>query len=314
MASNSSPKPGKALEDLVAAIETILCGDGKFEVLRNQTTQYKRTPFAEFDVIVKGKAGSNPVYALIECRDRKGRAPNNWIHQLAGKKDFHGFTSVAAVSTSGFAKGCEAVAARAKIDLRTVNTLTPENVLSEFEGITSRNFAHGIGLRRGDVRFVKETPVEVVEAAGVILKDPVECEGPHFFMSSSGRRLSLRDCFYSKAIPEGEMLRKHWEKVGPGANLRIMYGKPNILEFITPAGVGRVGEIYFFYDFETTVTTTPPSAVRNYASQTTGEAISQTMEFDLEIPEHGIQKILIHAVPTDDATVISMSLVKPPLP
>lgn len=302
------PKPGKALEDLVAAIESILCGEGNFEVLRNTRKQYERTPFAEFDVIVKGRAGSSPVYALFECRDRKNKAPNEWIHALANKKRFHGFTSVAAVSTSGFAKGCEAVAARDQIDLRTVSSLVPEKVLVGFEGITAQNFLFGIKLRRATFHFVHATSEALLDSARHILEDPNVRQGKYLFATTYKLALSINDCFWTHASRHAMALKEAWDNEGLGVSTLVKYGAPETLEFLTPLGPGKISTIRYYYEFDTAVVSARPSCIRNYVSQISGETISQTVEFEMEFPGIGMQTILLHAVPTNDATKIGLSL------
>lgn len=301
------PKPGKALEDLVAAIETILCAGGGFEVVRNHKLFYKRTPFAEFDIIVRGKAGSNPVLALIECRDRAKKAPNDWIHALGGKKAFHNFTSVAAVTTGGFAKGCEEVAAKFQIDLRTVSALKPDLVLPGLPNITANNFVHGIRLRRATVYFADGTSQAIKEMASAILSQPSIREGPHFVTPVLQARLGIWDCFWAHVRVRGRELKERWDAHREPVATEVNYGAPESLQMLTPAGAGVVSWIRFIYEIDTTFEGSGPTRVLTYASQTTGETISQTMEFEVDIPGVGLQPIRLHAVPTNGATTIGLS-------
>jgi hypothetical protein len=87
---------------------------------------------AEFDIVIKGKLGSAQLKWLIECRDRpsEGPAPAGWIEQLSGRRQRFNFDKVMAVSSTGFSDGAKEEARRTGIDIRAMDSLTYESVMS----------------------------------------------------------------------------------------------------------------------------------------------------------------------------------------
>lgn len=117
-------KTGKWLERLMHSLERGLISDLKASVTSNVLKYGKNSQIAEFDLVIRGTLGSNPVSVLVECRDRKRKADSQWIELLIGRKLVHGFSTVCAVSTSGFTKGAIELASRFGIETKTVSEIT----------------------------------------------------------------------------------------------------------------------------------------------------------------------------------------------
>ncbi len=144
---------GKSLESLVTMIERYLAPSG-FTVETRKHVYENGVQVAELDIIITGKVGTSTFKGLIECRDRlsEGAAPASWIEQLVGRRNRFNFSSVMAVSSTGFSHGAISYAAQVGIELRTLDGLTYEAfqhwlpiysplLICEFQGIkTARLF------------------------------------------------------------------------------------------------------------------------------------------------------------------------------
>lgn len=129
---------GLWLEELVKRVEEGFAKDSGFKAtprvrLYSKRKGHKRQ-VAEFDILVEGMVGLNPMRILYECRDRpsQGPAPSQWLECLVGRKIVHKFDSVIAVSTSGFSTGAYEIAKEHKIGTRNVEVLGPEAFLDWF--------------------------------------------------------------------------------------------------------------------------------------------------------------------------------------
>jgi hypothetical protein len=145
---------GQALEALVAYVEKTLSNEG-FQVEVNRTVHNDDgVQVAEFDVIVEGRFGSTDISWLIECRDRpsSGKAPGEWIHALAGKRDVHRFDKVTAVSTTGFSPAAVLAAEKLDVELREVTATTPDTLDSWLRVAEIELVQHDLSL--GDIDFV----------------------------------------------------------------------------------------------------------------------------------------------------------------
>lgn len=97
----------------------------EFFVGRN--SQSKR----EVDVTVRSKVGNTSVLVMFECRDRASTNDVRWIDEIAGKRDDIGAdVAVAVAAGGGFSEGARKAAAARRIDLRTVQDITVEDVVS----------------------------------------------------------------------------------------------------------------------------------------------------------------------------------------
>jgi hypothetical protein len=117
---------GKMLENLVEAFERLLTPAELNVEINDKVFNDEGIQIAEFDIIISGDLGSSSLRWLIECRDRpsQGAAPLSWIEQLYGRRAFHNFDKVFAVSTTGFAPGAVEKAKQNGIILRTVDSVS----------------------------------------------------------------------------------------------------------------------------------------------------------------------------------------------
>jgi hypothetical protein len=122
---------GRALEELVARLEAAAAG-GKAEVkspefFTGRDSESRR----EVDVTVRSNVGNTPVLVMFECRDRSKTNDVRWMDEIAGKRDDIGAdVAVAVAAGGGFSEGAKKAAAARRIDLRTVEDITVEDVIS----------------------------------------------------------------------------------------------------------------------------------------------------------------------------------------
>jgi len=123
---------GKALENIVAILETTQLPEGSTVERRHPVYDDNRVQIAEMDIFITSPlGGSMTVKSLIECRDRpsEGAAPVNWIESLDSRRTRLKLDKVMAVSSTGFSPGAVQWAERCAIELRTFETITPDAVL-----------------------------------------------------------------------------------------------------------------------------------------------------------------------------------------
>jgi hypothetical protein len=125
------PREGRTLELLVARLEAAASA-GEAEV---RSPEYfigrNSESHREVDVTVRSKVGSTDVLVMFECRDRASTQDVRWIDELAGKRDDIGANvAVAVTAGDGFTSGARKAAKRHGIDLRTVESITLEDVIS----------------------------------------------------------------------------------------------------------------------------------------------------------------------------------------
>ncbi len=126
-------KPGREIEDIVAAIEKAMAPDGFKVDVRKPVFDENGRQIAEFDITISGKLGTIPIQLLIECRDRpsEGKQPASWIEQLVGRRDRFKLSTVVAVSATGFADTAIDYAKSAGIILRNVTRIS--DISTDFE-------------------------------------------------------------------------------------------------------------------------------------------------------------------------------------
>lgn len=95
----------------------------------------------EVDASVQRPIKGQKELIVIECRKRSSRQDVTWIEQLATKKTSLGADRLLAVCSTGFSDEAKRVAEHFRIELRTVNELSVEN-LTELFGIDFVLFPH----------------------------------------------------------------------------------------------------------------------------------------------------------------------------
>lgn len=126
----AKPNDGTQLEDLVKLIETIRLPPEFSVESRQKVFNDEGIQVAELDITISGKIGTSTWTTLIECRDRpsEGAAPVSWIEQLVGRRDRLSLDKVLAVSSTGFSPAAIDYAKQKNIELRTMRTLTHDDI------------------------------------------------------------------------------------------------------------------------------------------------------------------------------------------
>lgn len=135
------PRAGRDLELVVAQLERVL-SSGPVEIHSPAYLPGRQSrSVRETDVAIVAKVGSAEVLIIVECRDRKDNEDVRWIEQLVGKRADVGADKAVAVSSEGFTAGARSYASSNRIDLRTVDEVTPEAIAS-WLGATSVQMTH----------------------------------------------------------------------------------------------------------------------------------------------------------------------------
>jgi hypothetical protein len=120
---SAKQKPGKALQDLVAIIESLLGDDAEIkspDYLIDKTTGKKR----EVDVSIRRRVASQPVLIIEECRDHKRPVKVDYVEQVVQKREDVGADRAVIVSRVGFSDG-----ARAKAEAHSIGLMTLEQAM-----------------------------------------------------------------------------------------------------------------------------------------------------------------------------------------
>jgi hypothetical protein len=125
------PRDGRALELLVARLEVAASAGGADVRSPDYITGKNSESQREIDVTVRSKVGSTSVLVMLECRDRAGKQDVRWIDEIASKKvDVGADVAVAVAGKGGFTSGAQNAAKRLGVDLRTVDSISVEDVVS----------------------------------------------------------------------------------------------------------------------------------------------------------------------------------------
>lgn len=150
------PRKGKALERLIALIESLLVPVGGTVIspdyLPDKVTGNRR----EVDIAIRLKVGTSPILVIVECRDRHGVADVTWIEQLAQKRNDVNADKAVAVSSYGFSQPAIRKAEFYNIEIRKLDTLTAADVQDWFragpaEHVSENAFIHGVTIQVRDV-------------------------------------------------------------------------------------------------------------------------------------------------------------------
>src|SRR5690242_6846609 len=114
-------------EIMVSQIATLLEGD-KAEVTWNEriVDPDNSSQQRQIDVLVR----KDNFITLIECRLHKSPQDVKWIEELIGRQVSLRADAIIAVSSSGFTKGAIAKAKRFGINLRTVDELSSDDIIT----------------------------------------------------------------------------------------------------------------------------------------------------------------------------------------
>lgn len=127
MKKSNEHSDAEKFEIMVSQITTLLEGD-KAEVTWNEriVDPDNLPQQRQIDVLVR----KDDLATLIECRLRKSRQDVKWIEELIGRQASLRAHAIVAVSSSGFTKGAIAKAKQFGINLRTVDELSSDEIIS----------------------------------------------------------------------------------------------------------------------------------------------------------------------------------------
>lgn len=101
------------------------------EVIESKMMRDRLTKrYREVDVVIKGKAGSQPVVVCIECRDHKRVADVTWVDAMKSKHDRLDTNVLLLASSRGFTKEAQDVAQKYGIELFTLENQDTADVRS----------------------------------------------------------------------------------------------------------------------------------------------------------------------------------------
>ena len=271
---------GKHLEALVAFVEERMLPEG-YDVKTNQRIYNDDgIQIAEFDVEIRGRLGTTEIAWLIECRDRPGSgpAPGSWIEQLVGRRSRFGCNKVTAVSTTGFAEGAQEFAKQQGIELRVVESLTPE----AFGWLQLRHMSfveRRANLESATILVNENTPEDLRVALHNIV---VSADGKAEILRSTktGACHTVANAFLG-AVEHQNL----FDGIEPGAQGRTVTLHVNYVNdddhFVVGTDLGdvRVEVIVFHGELTATETLAPIDATTMYRNLETGETISQVASF-----------------------------------
>lgn len=304
---------GKQLEGLVTYVEKTLLPQG-FDVKTNQRVfNDDGIQIAEFDIEIRGKVGSANIAWLIECRDRpgSGAAPGSWIEQLVGRRTRFQFNKVTAVSTTGFTVGAAEFAKEQGIELREVNSLSPEHfsewlVIRHIRRIERRTYVnHALVLI--DSQEPEEMKAALKEVFTRIVPDSAFLKA-----TSTNEYVASKDAF-ANAVAQHGTLFDDVEPNGAGKQVKLHVVYPNDADhFVVETRLGdvRVRSILFEGDLFVKESFVPLESASEYAHVETGEAISQVASF---APQniHGMSVALeMHKLAATGETHVTLRRVK----
>jgi len=273
---------------LVAFVEERLVGQG-FSVKRGEKVFDKDgTQAAEFDVVVEGKVGSTEIRWLIECRDRpsSGSADGQWIDSLYGRRERFGFNKVTAVSTSGFAPSAFAAADRYGIELRTVESLTPDAFKDWLPMMHITNLSNNVELTGVNIELDNKDPEvqkAVLEALAVTNSD-----APIFRRNNTGELVSPGAAFLG-AVGTAKL----FDKVKPDGvkipiQLRAIFRDDDYLTLNGPNGPERVLSILFVGTLRSIEQAIPIAVKGEYRNAAGNAAIAQFARFAPALQQNGM--------------------------
>jgi len=300
---------GKQLERLVQEIEEKLLPEG-FSVSANERVfNDSGVQIAEFDIEITGYLGSTFVKWLIECRDRpsEGSAPGSWIEQLVGRRNRFNFSKVTAVSTTGFSEGAMEYAEQDGIDLRSVNSLTPESITDWFR-LSHVDSIVRLGTLLKPARLIPDSEASepVLRSLEAVIAD-ADTKKPILVHTGTGNLISISEAWqaiinqnpqlFDGLLPNGETRR---------AKLRVNYTNPaERYQVLTDEGPVHIVQILFQAEFSVIYKQVPVSQITQYSRIIEQEAIAQSVRFELEAGDKIID-IAFHNLGERDKTFIAL--------
>jgi len=271
---------GKHLEALVAFVEERMLPGG-YDVKTNQRIYNDDgIQIAEFDIEIRGRLGTTEIAWLIECRDRPGSgpAPGSWIEQLVGRRSRFSFNKVTAVSTTGFAEGAQEFAKQQGIELRVVESLTPEAF--GWLQLGHMSFVERRANLESAKILVNETTPEDLRAALHNIVVNADGEAEILRSTKTGAFHTVANAFLGAVEHQNLFDGVELGAQGRKVTLHVNYVNDDD-HFVVGTDLGdvRVEVIVFHGELTATETLVPIDATTKYRNLETGETISQVASF-----------------------------------
>jgi len=196
-------KAGRALEELVATLETLL-SNSPVEIrspdfIMGKTTHTPR----EVDVSLRTRVGSAAVLVIIECRDRARPENVQWIDAIVGKQEEVGANKAVAVSRSGFTATARARAQAKGIELRTLEEVNSASVWDWLDIAFMAVRVNNLAMTGAQILLPDTVPAEA-EAAALSIVSSAAADSPILVRTSDGTPASLNDVW--RAAPQSDLL------------------------------------------------------------------------------------------------------------
>ena len=265
----------------------------------------------EYYLVIRGPVGTTSFSWLIECRNRpkSGPEPIGWIEQLIGRKADSDFDKVTAVSTTGFSSAAEVKAQRGGIELRTVHSISAENI-EDWWRTSFLDLRGHIGvLRHAHMDTKEQLPQELKDAINLELSD-IQSNTPVLVSKIDGVAVSLNDA-WDRVLNQNPRLFAGLE-AGEDAvikNVAVRFPDENDrYMLVTNSGTEEVTQITFTAELPVVVRRVPISSITEYQGIGATEPIAQTVQFEFELGDHE-HAIRIHRL--GDDTVVKWTTDKP---
>lgn len=277
---------GKWLEQLVAEIEKTLL-PANFTVATNEKIfNDDGVQIAEFDIVIEGNLGSTSIRWLIECRDRpsEGTAPGEWISGLIGRRDFHLFDKVTAVSTTGFSPSSIEYAKGCNIDLRTVENLALESI-SDWFGPTEFSVIENCGiLDHAELLLDSKAEHEAVSLA-IRKFENLDVNALYLIHTETGNALSIRDA-QQDVLNKNPSLFKGLKLNGEAKKATIVadYRNPESrYQVATEKGAIHIVQIKYHAVLSIKTGEISVAKITQYAKALDKKPVAQSVHFEIEI-------------------------------
>jgi hypothetical protein len=270
----------------VCEIEKLLLPSGFTVKSNNRVYNQDGVQVAEFDLEIRGTLGSTEIAWLIECRDRPGNgpAPGSWIEQLVGRRDRFKFNEVTAVSTTGFASGAAEYAKESGIETRTLQKITLEDIASWLGLRQIHQVRRVTRLQASCMTISPSERLELIKA----LEDKIKSvDGNTKFLKSTetGEYVTVNEAFHAAVLAvEGLLDGLRLNEPPRHIKLRTLYPQDDSHYVVeTDLGEVRIREILFDGELFAEQSLIPIGSIQEYLKEQTGERISQTATFPIEI-------------------------------
>jgi hypothetical protein len=299
------PRRGRDLEQLVALLEKILGPTADVrspDRLADRDTGEPR----EVDVSIRSTVGSTTVLAIGECRDRQATQDATWIEQLAEKALSVGAKWAIAVSKAGFFEPAIKKAAARGVEIRVLESITPEAVL---EAVRLKGFRLLVGRMDLLAATIQLEPVRGFASEEEFLRELMAVTGelnsvtePYLTITRNGSRCSVLEAWNRVVASQRSQGVKIDEDVPTDGtrvrkNVVVAFPKP-MLDVVLPSGKAiAVAELRVVVDLWFEVSEQGPAAAYSYGAP--GASLLETVEYHVDLRPYGgtRQAIAIHREP-----------------